>query len=57
MSDLVPRTQELIERFKAGKTGPFQRMAAAAAIQAVDTFNMLGQLDALMYAILKVMKS
>ncbi|WIA44399.1 hypothetical protein OEZ86_007168 [Tetradesmus obliquus] len=56
LADLLQRGPELLEKFKAGGQGRegMQRMAAAAGAKALEVFNLLGQLDALTYAILQV---
>jgi hypothetical protein len=56
LADLLPRGQQLIENFKSGgwNSTEMQRMAAAAGSKAQEVFNILGQLDALTYAVLEV---
>jgi hypothetical protein len=56
LGDLLQRGQDLLTKFKSGRQGQadMQRMAAAAGSKAVEVFNLLGQLDALTYAILQV---
>ncbi|KAF8070958.1 hypothetical protein HT031_001039 [Scenedesmus sp. PABB004] len=55
LSDVVERTRELLKQF-GGADGRkrMARMAASAGEQALRTFSLLGQLDALAYALLKV---
>eukprot|EP00882_Tetradesmus_deserticola_P005634 GHRQ01005930.1.p1 GENE.GHRQ01005930.1~~GHRQ01005930.1.p1 ORF type:complete len:686 (+),score=207.85 GHRQ01005930.1:51-2108(+) len=56
LADLVTRGQALLATFSSNGTGQgnITRMAQAAAGQAVTVFTLLGQLDALAYAALKV---
>jgi hypothetical protein len=56
LADLLSRGQELVNKFKSGGKNQTEMldMAAAAGSKALDVFNLLGQLDALTYAILKV---
>jgi hypothetical protein len=54
LSDIVPRTEELLGRFAAGDKQGMRDMATNAGAKAVEVFNILGQLDALAYAALKV---
>lgn len=56
LSDLVPRAQGLLKGFNDSSIARLRmrEMAARAGAKAVKTFSILGQLDALMYAILKV---
>jgi hypothetical protein len=59
LTNLVARGQELLAKFNGSGTATnssaaMQRMAAAAASKALETFSLLGQLDVLAYAAQKV---
>jgi hypothetical protein len=56
LADMLPCGHELLAKFKSGGQNQTEmlRMAAAASSKALDVFNLLGQLDALAYAVLKV---
>jgi 3-oxoacyl-[acyl-carrier-protein] synthase III len=54
LSDLISKVEEVLGRFKAGDTQTLRDMATKAGAKAVDMFNILGQLDALVYAALQV---
>ncbi|WIA35946.1 hypothetical protein OEZ86_004325 [Tetradesmus obliquus] len=59
LNDLVTRGQALIAKFSNDSEGKIQmqRMAAAAGSKALEVFNLIGQLDALAYAVQKVKSS
>jgi hypothetical protein len=59
LRDLVTRGRELLAKFNGSSnttqgSTQMQRMAAAAASKALETFNFLGQLDVIAYAAQKV---
>lgn len=58
LNDLVARGQALIAKFSNDTQGKIQmqQMAAAAGSKALEAFNLVGQLDALVYAVQKVTK-